>query len=67
LGAYAQEEMSGSKEVQVTSARRWSIQILKSINENAYKVDLPGKHGVNVTFNISDLTLFDVGNEPFRS
>jgi hypothetical protein len=59
--------MFDSKEVQVTSARRWAIQILKSINENAYKVDLPGKYGVNVTFNISDLTLFDVGDEPFRS
>jgi hypothetical protein len=28
---------------------------------------LPGKYGVNVTFNISDLTMFDVGDEGLRS
>ena len=33
------------------------------INGNAYKVDLPGEYGVGVTFNVFDLTLFDVGND----
>jgi hypothetical protein len=28
---------------------------------------LPGKYGVNVTFNIFDLTMFDVGDEDSRS
>jgi len=28
---------------------------------------LPSKYGANVTFNIYDLTLFDIGDEPFRS
>jgi len=39
------------------------FQILERINDNAYKVDLPGEYGVSVTFNISDLTLFDVGDD----
>ena len=39
------------------------FQILERINDNAYKVDLPGKYGVSATFNVSDLTLFDVGDD----
>jgi hypothetical protein len=39
------------------------IQILERINDNAYKVDLPGEYGVSATFNVSDLTLFDVGDD----
>ena len=39
------------------------FQILERINDNAYKVDLPGEYGVSATFNVSDLTLFDVGDD----
>jgi hypothetical protein len=39
------------------------FQILEGINDNAYKVDLLGEYGVSATFNISDLTLFDVGDD----
>jgi len=38
-------------------------QIIERINDNAYKVDLPGKYGVSATFNIYDLFLFDVGDD----
>jgi len=39
------------------------FQILERINDNAYKVDLPGEYGVSATFNVSDLTMFDVGDD----
>jgi hypothetical protein len=39
------------------------FQILERINDNAYKVDLPGKYSVSVTFNVFDFTLFDVGDD----
>ena len=39
------------------------FQILERINDNAYKVDLPGKYGVSATFNVSDLTMFDVSDD----
>jgi len=39
------------------------FQILERINDNAYKVDLLGEYGVSVTFNVSDFTLFDVGDD----
>jgi hypothetical protein len=31
------------------------FKVLKRINENAYKLDLPADFGVNPTFNIADL------------
>jgi hypothetical protein len=40
-----------------------SFQILERINDNAYKVELPGEYGGSATFNFSDLTLFDVGDD----
>jgi hypothetical protein len=39
------------------------FQILERINDNTYKVDLPSEYGVSATFNVSDLTLFDVGDD----
>lgn len=30
------------------------FQVVESINDNTYKIDLPGEYGVHVTFNVSD-------------
>ena len=38
-------------------------QIIERINDNAYKVDLPGEYGVSATFNVFDLSSFDVGDD----
>ena len=38
-------------------------QILEKIIDNAYKVDLPGEYKVSATFNVSDLSPFDVGED----
>ena len=32
------------------------FRILKKINDNAYKVELPGHYGVSDTFNVADLS-----------
>ena len=42
------------------------FQIIERINDNTYKVDLPGEYGVSATFNIADLSLFDVGEDLSR-
>ena len=33
------------------------------INDNAYKLDLPSEYNVSATFNVSDLSPFDVGED----
>jgi len=38
-------------------------QIIEMINDNAYKVDLPGEYGVSATFNVFYLSSFDVGDD----
>ncbi|XP_027348787.1 uncharacterized protein LOC113860563, partial [Abrus precatorius] len=39
------------------------FQVLERINDNAYKIELPGEYNVSSTFNVSDLSLFDVDGE----
>lgn len=39
------------------------FQVLEKINDNAYKIDLPGEYNVSSTFNVSDLSLFDAGED----
>ena len=35
------------------------FQILECVNDNAYKVDLPGGYGVSATFNVADLSPYE--------
>jgi hypothetical protein len=39
------------------------FQILEKINDNAYKVDLPGEYNVSATFNVYDLSPYDAGDD----
>ncbi|KAL5570195.1 hypothetical protein UlMin_026770 [Ulmus minor] len=39
------------------------FQVLARINDNAYKLDLPGEYNVSATFNVTDLSPFDVGDD----
>jgi len=32
------------------------FEVLKRVNDNAYKVNLPGEYGVSATFNVADLS-----------
>jgi len=40
-----------------------SFQILERINDNTYKVDLLSEYDISTTFNVSNLSLFDVGED----
>lgn len=43
------------------------FHIPEIINNNTYKVDLLGEFGFSVTFNVSDLSLFDVGDDSWMN
>lgn len=43
------------------------FQVLSRINDNAYKIELPGEYGVSTTFNVADLSPFDVGDDGLNS
>jgi purine-nucleoside phosphorylase len=38
------------------------FQIIKKINDSAYKMEFPNEYSVSATFNVSDLSLFNVGD-----
>ena len=39
------------------------FQVFERINDNAYKLDLPGEYNVSATSNVSDLSPFDIGDD----
>jgi hypothetical protein len=63
LGAYAQERFPSHRKSKLQPRRDEPFQILERINDTTYKVDMLGEYGVSATFNVSDLTLFDVGDD----
>jgi hypothetical protein len=34
------------------------FRVVKRVNDNAYKVDIPGEYNVSTTFNVKDLSRF---------
>jgi hypothetical protein len=59
----SKERFSAHRKSKLQPREDGSFQILERINDNAYKVDLPGEYRVSATFNVSDLTLFNVGDD----
>ena len=39
------------------------FQVLERINDNAYKLDLLGEYNISATFNVFDLSFFDVDDD----
>ena len=39
------------------------FQVFECVNDNAYKLNLPGEYGVSATFNVSSLSPFLAGDE----
>jgi len=40
-----------------------SFQVLERINDNSYKIDIPGEYGVSSSFNVAYLTPFVAGDD----
>ena len=43
------------------------FQVIERINDNAYKLDLPGEYQVSSTFNVADLSPYDVGDDSWTN
>jgi hypothetical protein len=39
------------------------FQVLARINNNVYKLDLPGEYNISATFTVSDLSPFEIGDD----
>lgn len=42
------------------------FKVLERTNDNGYKIDLTVKYGVHLTFNVADLSPFNLGEEDFN-
>jgi hypothetical protein len=64
------ERFPARRQSKLHPRRDCPFQVLERINDNAYKLDLPGEYHISATFNVSDLSLFDVGDDsrsnPFK-
>ena len=57
------ERFPGQRKSKLQQRGDGLFQVLEKINVNAYKSDLPREYNnISVTFNVVDLSLFDVGN-----
>ena len=61
MASFEEGKISYPKKVQTSSKRGGPFQILKRINNNAYELDLPPSYNVSNSFNVSDLSPFDIG------
>jgi hypothetical protein len=57
------ERFPAKRHSKLLPRRDGPFQVLKRINDNAYKLDLPGEYNVSATFNVTDLSPFDVGDD----
>jgi hypothetical protein len=39
------------------------FEVVEHINDNAYKLDLPGEYGISASFNVANLSPFNVGDD----
>jgi len=66
---YEEGKVSWTKKIKIDASRRRFFSDHK-INDNAYRVNLPGEYDVSAIFNVSNLFLFDVNDNsmtnPFK-
>lgn len=64
---FRKEKFPLQRKYKIQPRRDGTFQVLSSINDNAYKITLPGEYDVSATFNVVDFSLFDMGDKDFNS
>ena len=57
------ERFSAQRRSKLLSRGDRPFQVLECINDNACKLDFPNEYNVSATFNVTDLSPFDVGDD----
>jgi hypothetical protein len=60
---YRKERFPNQRKNKLDARGDGPFLVLERINDDAYKIDLPGEYGVPATFNISDLSPFDMDSD----
>ena len=55
---FRKERFPGQRKSKLLPRGEGPFKVLQRINNNAYRIDLPGDYGVSATFNVADLTPF---------
>lgn len=58
------ERFPQQRKSKMTSRGDGPFKITEKINDNAYRLELPGEYNISTTFNVADLAPFDVGHDP---
>jgi hypothetical protein len=55
------ERFPNHRKLKLQSRDNGQFQVVKMINDNAYKINFSSEYDVNATFNVAKLTLFELG------
>ncbi|KAL4348585.1 hypothetical protein GQ457_17G008700 [Hibiscus cannabinus] len=56
------ERFPSRRKTKLDPRRDEPFQVLERINDNAYRIDLPGEYNVSSSFNVADLSPFDISD-----
>ena len=56
MDSSSQRRVSWGKHGKLKPRANGPFKVLQRINDNAYKIELPGNYGVQETFNVADLS-----------
>lgn len=57
------ERFPGQQKSKLAQRGEGPFQVLERIKDNAYKIDLPSEYNISSTFNVVDLSPYDVGED----
>ncbi|KAJ0454022.1 putative nucleotidyltransferase, Ribonuclease H [Helianthus annuus] len=64
---FRKERFPSKRRSKLSPRSEGPFKVLAKVNDNAYKIDLPGDSGVSGTFNVADLQPYYDPNEPIPS